>query len=543
MGVLYGGTGLTSAPAYGQVLVGNSSGGYTLTATSSLGISGGSSLFTDGGNTTYLTSSDVLGIGTTTAGSKLSVFGDLFVEGSSRYLNFGTATGTNGYGFRDNSGTLEFKNSGGSWQGVTTATSGPSFFVHRNGSATTTVASNYVRLDFTNETFDTNSNFDLSTDRFTPTVPGKYLLTFHVYCDDSTSFCGSIIRKNGSAVSTTWGQAGGNANSSSITTVVADANGSTDYFEAYVWSNGTSIDGQTNNTSFSGALIAPTAAVNGVWSISDERFKENIATTTYGLDLLTRIPILDFNLIGDPEHRQQGFIAQELYKYYPDAVVVGGENQFQNPWLVDYGRITPLLAKSIQDLNLKLEGLATTSATSTDQSTFTSRFFASLFARLTQWFADTTNGIKSFFAQRVQTKELCVDDVCVTRDQFAEVFGISQTSAAAGAPVSPTEAPSGSSAPSQEGTDIGSTTTPSATTTPPSEDIANEPAADAPALGESEAPADVSEGGSDTGGVDDTASADASPVPQSTPEPSLAAPANSNIISSPPAEQSTAVNE
>jgi hypothetical protein len=37
VGVLYGGTGLTSAPSYGNILVGNSSGGYTLTATSSLG--------------------------------------------------------------------------------------------------------------------------------------------------------------------------------------------------------------------------------------------------------------------------------------------------------------------------------------------------------------------------------------------------------------------------------------------------------------------------------------------------------------------------
>ncbi|MEQ1915687.1 MAG: hypothetical protein ABL856_03070, partial [Gallionella sp.] len=38
VGVNYGGTGLTSAPGYGQLLMGNSSGGYTLTATSSLGI-------------------------------------------------------------------------------------------------------------------------------------------------------------------------------------------------------------------------------------------------------------------------------------------------------------------------------------------------------------------------------------------------------------------------------------------------------------------------------------------------------------------------
>jgi hypothetical protein len=38
-----GGTGLNTPPTYGQVLLGNSAGGYTLTATSSLGISGGSS--------------------------------------------------------------------------------------------------------------------------------------------------------------------------------------------------------------------------------------------------------------------------------------------------------------------------------------------------------------------------------------------------------------------------------------------------------------------------------------------------------------------
>ncbi|MFZ2500434.1 MAG: hypothetical protein WAW90_00390, partial [Minisyncoccia bacterium] len=41
IGVVYGGTGLTIAPTYGQLLLGNSVGGYTLTATSSLGINSG----------------------------------------------------------------------------------------------------------------------------------------------------------------------------------------------------------------------------------------------------------------------------------------------------------------------------------------------------------------------------------------------------------------------------------------------------------------------------------------------------------------------
>jgi len=34
---------------------------------------------------------------------------------SGAYINFGTVQGSSGYGFRDNGGTLEFKNSGGAW--------------------------------------------------------------------------------------------------------------------------------------------------------------------------------------------------------------------------------------------------------------------------------------------------------------------------------------------------------------------------------------------------------------------------------------------
>ena len=43
IGVGQGGTGTTTAPTYGQVLLGNTSGGYDLVATSSLGITSGSS--------------------------------------------------------------------------------------------------------------------------------------------------------------------------------------------------------------------------------------------------------------------------------------------------------------------------------------------------------------------------------------------------------------------------------------------------------------------------------------------------------------------
>ncbi len=75
LSVAYGGTGLSSAPAYGQVLVGNASGGYTLTATSSLGIAGGGGSvaadsldFSDIKDTTALDASTVVGFGASSYG-------------------------------------------------------------------------------------------------------------------------------------------------------------------------------------------------------------------------------------------------------------------------------------------------------------------------------------------------------------------------------------------------------------------------------------------------------------------------------------------
>jgi hypothetical protein len=74
---------------------------------------------------------------------------------------------------------------------------------------------------------------------------------------------------------------------------------------------------------------------------------------------------------------------------------------------------------------------------------FVQSLMQGLFARFTQWFADASNGIADFFAKRVRTQELCVDDICVTREKFAEVFG--NQSAAAGTLVGggPSRVPSG----------------------------------------------------------------------------------------------------
>jgi len=65
-----------------------------------------------------------VGIGATSPLAKLDVTGNIILSGSDRYLNFGNTSGTSGYGFRDNAGTMQFKNSGGSWASIASSTSG-----------------------------------------------------------------------------------------------------------------------------------------------------------------------------------------------------------------------------------------------------------------------------------------------------------------------------------------------------------------------------------------------------------------------------------
>lgn len=49
---------------------------------------------------------------------------DILINGTNKYLNFNLLSGSSGYGFRDNAGTLEFKDSGGNWASLASLASG-----------------------------------------------------------------------------------------------------------------------------------------------------------------------------------------------------------------------------------------------------------------------------------------------------------------------------------------------------------------------------------------------------------------------------------
>ncbi|REA56523.1 hypothetical protein DSL64_26770 [Dyadobacter luteus] len=100
---------------------------------------------------------------------------------------------------------------------------------------------------------------------------------------------------------------------------------------------------------------------------SDQRLKENIKSTRYGIADLMKIEVRDYNYIADKKTIVTGFLAQQLYTVFPNAVTVGGKDATENPWSVDYGKVTPLLVKAIQDQQAEIEKLKQQNKVLTEQ--------------------------------------------------------------------------------------------------------------------------------------------------------------------------------
>lgn len=94
----------------------------------------------------------------------------------------------------------------------------------------------------------------------------------------------------------------------------------------------------------------------GYYTTSDERLKENISSTQFGLEKLMMIKVADYNYKADAKKvTETGFLAQQLYTIYPQAVKQGGDDAKANPWTIDYGKVTPILVKAVQDQQLIIQ--------------------------------------------------------------------------------------------------------------------------------------------------------------------------------------------
>ncbi len=101
--------------------------------------------------------------------------------------------------------------------------------------------------------------------------------------------------------------------------------------------------------------ISQTAAYTVLYNTtSDRRLKNNIVNTHFGITDLMKIQVRDYVYKADASKTQvTGFIAQELYEIFPNAVTKPAKAE--DMWSVDYGKVTPLLVKVIQDQQAAIE--------------------------------------------------------------------------------------------------------------------------------------------------------------------------------------------
>jgi len=132
----------------------------------------------------------------------------------------------------------------------------PVTFRAYRGSSQSVSANTWTKIAFDTEAWDTNSNYDNSTNyRFTPTVAGYYQFNTSLFYSGTFSRKVIAFRKNGSEYSTVFDNNVSSDQNRYGGSVLAYMNG-TDYMEVYTYIAGTTVLGGAATTWFDGILIA-----------------------------------------------------------------------------------------------------------------------------------------------------------------------------------------------------------------------------------------------------------------------------------------------
>ena len=146
----------------------------------------------------------------------------------------------------DTSGILELKSAGTTIATVSStglamasgkllASTGPSVSA-RMTSSQTIPTTTFTKILFNVENWDTNSNYNTTLSRFTPTVAGYYQFNASAFMGTTPNRVFTLLFKNGAVAK--YGSNLGTANNGGINTAVnalLAANGSSDYFEVMAY--------------------------------------------------------------------------------------------------------------------------------------------------------------------------------------------------------------------------------------------------------------------------------------------------------------------
>ncbi len=144
-----------------------------------------------------------------------------------------------------------------------------------------------------------------------------------------------------------------------------------------------------------------------ITDVSDERLKENITDFESGLAIVNAIGVKNYNMIASPDKAETGFIAQNVNQFFPQAVsIVDPVHGYMG---VSYVSFIPVITKAVQELDIKIEGLSSLDLNNANSLGSLIKNFLSSQVLMIQ---ELTTGKLNIGG------EVCVDDVCVTKDEF-----------------------------------------------------------------------------------------------------------------------------
>jgi len=136
------------------------------------------------------------------------------------------------------------------WASASSGDTGPSFGAFIAVEQTGITSNTWTKITFNSEDWDTNSNFNTSNYRFTPTTAGYYQINLQAMTNGNTTLCS--IYKNGATVSESTLVS---ANIGCLASKIIYCNGSTDYIEGYIYTGNNICYGSKQVTYFSGAMV------------------------------------------------------------------------------------------------------------------------------------------------------------------------------------------------------------------------------------------------------------------------------------------------
>lgn len=183
---------------------------------------------------------------------------------------------------------------------------------------------------------------------------------------------------------------------------------------------------------------------NGACGTSASRYKENVETLGYGLEEIRNLRPVFFNYLTDSDvegdldlkdgrtKRRIGFIAEEMNEIAPETVIWNIAGEIDG---IDYAYLTALLANGFKDFDTEFTKLMVTGSTSATSSLKHLNDKDTVWQKMVSLVSGLVDGVLTLVGietEKVTTDELCVGDICVTEEQFREVFGGSATNSNSG---------------------------------------------------------------------------------------------------------------